>query len=283
VHPLEVASLAYLLSGVLLLSVRASSWSRLGALYRFLGLPQLPFPSVRKGDFLMLVPMVLFGAVLAPISFMAGLSRTAASSASILSVSENAFTVLLAAALLGERLRAAELPPLVATLTGVAVLSWAGAGDGGVGDPIGNALIVTACLLWSVDNLISRILSVRGDPLELAGLKSLLGGGALTALAPAMGVEIKLELSHVLLLTVLGFVSIGSSLVLYMAALHHIGAGRTSVIFASSALFGVVFAMILLGERLSFQQCLSCLLVISGVTGLYLATRPSGELGSGEG
>ncbi len=57
------------------------------------------------------------------------------------------------------------------------------------------------------------------------------------------------------------------------AALHHIGAGRTSVIFASSALFGVVFAMILLGESLSFQQRLACLLVMSGVIGLYAAGR----------
>ncbi len=272
-HPLGVASLAYLLSGVLLLSLRASSWSHLGALYRFFGLPQLPFPSVRKSDFLMLVPMALFGAVLAPIAFMTGLSMTTASSASILSVSENAFTVLLAAALLDERLRPGELPPLVATLTGVAVLSWAGAGDSGVGDPLGNALVVMACLLWSVDNLISRILSVRGDPLEIAGLKSLLGGGTLTALAPVIGVEIKLEPSHVLLLAALGFVSVGSSLVLYVAALHHIGAGRTSVIFASSALFGVVFAIILLGESLSFQQQLACLLIIPGVIGLYAAGR----------
>ncbi len=271
VHPTWVASLSYLLSGVLLLALRVASGGRLGRLYEFLGIPQHEFPSLQWSDLILLVPVALFGAVLGPLAFMTGLSRTTASIASILSISENAFTVLLAAALLGERLRSAEVPPLAATLVGVAYLSWAGSGDHGLGDALGNLLIIAACLLWSADNLLSKVLSLRGDPLEIAGLKSLLGGGILVAMAASAGVALALGPAQALLLVALGFVSIGLSMSLYVSALRHIGAGRTSVIFASSALFGVVAARAVLGESLTFGQWLACLLTLSGVVGLYRA------------
>ncbi len=269
VHPLWVASLSYLLSGVLLLTLRVSSRGRVRRLYEFLGIPQHGFPSLHRSDLVLLIPVVLFGAVLGPLAYMTGLSRTAASVASVLSISENAFTVLLAASLLGERLRPAEVPPIAATLVGVTYLSWASSGGRGPGDALGNLLIVAACLLWSFDNLLSKVLSLRGDPFEVAGLKSLLGGGALAAVAASAGVVLTLGPVQALLLASLGFVSIGLSMSLYISALRHIGAGRTSVIFASSALFGVVAARAILGETLTVGQWLACLLTLSGVAGLY--------------
>ena len=270
-HPLVVAGLVYLVSGVFLVIIRVQSSFKLKPLYRFLGLKHRAFPTLSLKDFKILFGMVLFGAVLAPFIFLFGLQLTTVINASFLSITENVFTIMLASFLLGERLRKKEILPVVAILSGAIFLATnlEFTSLKLAEKLLGNLLVLIGCFLWGVDNTLSRMLSIEGDVLEVAGFKSLFGGLLVTILCMLLGIPLNLNLIQIILLVFIGLFSIGISLVFYIAALHYIGASRTSTIYATSAVFGAIFAMIILKEKIMLIQIFSGIIMLAGVYSLY--------------
>lgn len=64
-----------------------------------------------------------------------------------------------------------------------------------------------------------------------------------------------------------GAVSLGLSLALFYIAMRHIGAGRAGLISSTSTLWGVLGALLLLSESLSFRVVGSSLLMLLGLGG----------------
>lgn len=270
-HPLLVAGLIYLVSGVFLVAIRIQSQMKFNSFYGFLGLEYRKFPTLDLRDFKILLGMVFFGAFLAPYIFLYGLQLTTAINASFLSITENIFTILLAGLLLGERLGKKEVLSVSAILLGVVFLvtNLEFSSLNLAERLLGNLLVLVGCFLWSVDNVLSRLLSVEGDAIEVAGFKSLIGGLTITTLCMLLGVPFNLNLVQIVLLVFIGLFSIGFSLVFYFAALHHIGAGKTSTIYATSAVFGALFAVLILQEKFTLVQVLSGIMMLVGVYALY--------------
>ncbi len=270
-HPLLVAGLIYLVSGVFLVTIRVQSSFKLKPLYGFLGLKHRAFPTLSLKDLKILLGMVLFGSVLAPFIFLYGLQLTTVINASFLSITENIFTIMLACLLLGERLRKKEILPVIATLSGAVFLATnlEFTSLKLAEKLLGNLLVLIGCFLWSVDNTLSRVLSIEGDVIEVAGFKSLIGGCLVTILCILLGIPFNLNLTQIIFLAFIGLFSIGVSLVFYISALHYIGAGRTSTIYATSAIFGTIFAVIILQEKIILTQIFSGILMLAGVYSLY--------------
>jgi drug/metabolite transporter (DMT)-like permease len=190
---------------------------------------------------------ILSGGVLGPLLLMWGLQTTLAGSAALLLNVEGVLTTLVAGVLFREAVgRRIWLAALVMLLGGL-LLSY---------DPqarfslsLGSLAIVGACLMWAFDNNLTRNISA-GDPGFIAMSKVFAAGGINLALGLMQGGHLpaSLPLAGSMLL---GFLSYGISLVLFILALRHLGSARTGAHFSTAPLFGAALAVFWLGEPAS--------------------------------
>ena len=232
VPPLFLAGLLYLGAGIFLGVVRPF-WRRRPATGR----------PLNWRDRWTLVGVVLAGGVLAPPLLLWGLERSSAMTTALLLNLEVVFTVLLAGIVFREHLGARIAVAAIIMAAGGVVLGWT------PGDPTlaaGAAAVTGACLLWALDNNLTRLIA-EADPLLIVEIKGLAAGTVNVVLALATGQSppspgtIAFGLS-------LGAVSYGTSLVLFILAMRQLGAARAGAYFATAPFFGAAGGLLLLGE-----------------------------------
>lgn len=256
--PLALSAATYLAAGLLL-----APWLR--------GL------RIRRFDLPRVALMSLAGAFLAPVMLYQGLRHANAADASLLLTLEMAFTALLAALLLRERLRGRALAGMALLAASALLVGAAGALAPRTGETtglLGVLLVVGATFAWSVDNLASTHLMRRHDPRGLIALKSLVGGAAcgvaflLTLLAEPHPPFTPRNAGEILFI---GLVGVGLSTVVFYRALGLVGAMRTTGVFVPGiALSGAAAGHLLLGEPLGPFHLAAATLAVLGV--LLLAT-----------
>jgi drug/metabolite transporter (DMT)-like permease len=133
----------------------------------------------------------------------------------------------------------------------------------------GNLLIVGACLFWGIDNNLSKFLSKKRDIVKVTGLKCILGGSALLAVSWLLGTSLNIPLTSIPYIVSVGALSIAFSILLFLFALREIGSMRTGVVFATSSLFGALFAYLVLQEPFTPIQFLAGIAMLMGVYMLY--------------
>jgi len=129
---------------------------------------------------------------------------------------------------------------------------------------VGPALgVLGACLAWGIDNNLTRRVSLS-DATFIAMTKGLAAGAVNVTLAfllgsslPAIGV-----LGGSLLL---GFVSYGVSLTLFVVGLRHLGTARTGAYFSVAPFVGAAIGLLALGEPLTLQFAIAAMLMAVGV------------------
>jgi drug/metabolite transporter (DMT)-like permease len=230
--PLGIAALLY--AGAALSSVVARPLAKKSG--RALGRSAVP----------RLLLIALFGAALAPTLLAWGLASAGATGSSLVLNFEAIFTVLLA------RIAYREHVGLRVGLA-VAVMS---VGGGLIGFDatrtldrahIGGLLLVLAATAsWALDNTLTRGLAEE-DPLDVVAAKASLGASATAGLAFALGESLPAARDAIALLAC-GATGYGLSLLFYLQAQRHIGAVRTSSVFATGPFVGAGLAW-LLGDR----------------------------------
>lgn len=277
--PMLLAGLAYLASGTYLALLRLSPRQLVAPLYGALGL-EYRRPHAPTAEALALAFVVaILGSFLAPYVFLEGLRSVPASDASLLAVSELAFTLVMVAALLGERFGREELLGVAAIAAGLAVMAVGSGGDGR-GNLTGYALVLLGCLLWAADNSVSKLLAIRGDVIEVASLKSLAGSALLLSVSAATGQLSGLDPRYLSAAAAVGVLCLGNSLLLFFAGLRHVGSGRTTSIFASNSLFGALWTCLLLRESPGGPQLVAAALISAGIAALYRAGGRAARLRS---
>ena len=244
--PLLLAGLLYLGAGVFLSTVRLLRRDR-----RAEGL------GLTTAQWATLAGAVVIGGVLAPPLLMWGLSHTPASSTALLLNLEVAFTALLAAIMFREHLGGRIAAATALMMLGGMWLTWTG---GRTDLSLPALAVAVACALWALDNNLTRLISDL-DAVFLAQVKGLVAGAVNLGFALYLGHHFPGWISSLLAL-VLGAVSYGSSLVLFILAMRALGAARTAAYFALAPFFGAAGGVILVGEPLS-----SRLLVAAGLMG----------------
>ncbi len=223
-------------------------------------------PLARR-DLPWLAGAILTGGLLAPIALMTGLSLTSGFAASLLVNLEGVMTAIIAVIVFSEfagpRLWAAMV---LMTVAGV-FLSWDP--NQGTIDPLGPLLIVFAMFCWGVDNNLTRQISNK-DPVRIAEVKGLIAGCTSLAIAILLGASIPFDAS-ILLALILGALSYGASLVLFVKALDGLGSSRTAAFFSFGPFVGAIVSVLLLGETLSVLIVVAAVLMFCGV--LLLATE----------
>lgn len=191
-----------------------------------------------------LLGMILLD-IAAPILLMLGLRHSNAANASLLNNFEIVATSLIAFFLFREqisRLLAAAI--LLVTIASI-VLSWEGAGS--LSFNTGSLLVLAAAACWGLENNCTRMLSHRSS-VETTTIKGLFSGLGSLLVAFLWGESLPAA-GLMMLVMLLGFVSYGLSINFYIKAQKDLGAARTSAYYSIAPFLGVLFGILLLGER----------------------------------
>jgi drug/metabolite transporter (DMT)-like permease len=236
VQPIPLAAFLYLGSGLGLLSLKGYQ--------RFIQRSTEREAQIQKADLPWLVGAILAGGVAAPIILLFSLQKTPAATASLLLNFEGVATTLIAALLFKESIsRRAGWAMALITLSGIFLsinpnATW--------GFSLGAIGILAACLLWGLDNNFTRNISAK-DPLMIVTLKGLGAGSFSLGLALILGQQIPVP-GIILGALLLGSLSYGLSIVLFIHAMRGLGAARTSTLFGAAPLAGMGLSFLLFRE-----------------------------------
>ncbi|HEV8712918.1 MAG TPA: DMT family transporter [Candidatus Binatia bacterium] len=228
--------------------------------------------SLQLSDLPWLAGAILAGGIVGPILLMVGLALTPASSASLLLNLEGVFTAVIAWFVFKEHCDRRIVLGMVAITAGGLLLSWTGQPELKV--PWGAVAIVGACFAWGIDNNLTRKIAL-GDPRQIAGVKGLIAGTVNLALAHVAGTNLP-SFSVLAIAALVGFLSYGVSLTLFILALRHIGTARTGAYFSVAPFIGAALSILVLGERLTISFLAAAGLMGIGVW-LHLTERHEHE------
>jgi drug/metabolite transporter (DMT)-like permease len=216
-----------------------------------------------RGDVGRLAGVVLSGGVLGPVAMLFGLRRVSGLTGSLLLNLEAPLTVLLAVVVFREHLGAAGIGSVLCIVSGAAALGFS---PGSLrADPLGVALLASACLCWAIDNNLTQRLSLR-DPFAIVRVKTLVAGAVNTALGLAFVTHGALPpWRYTLAALALGSVSYGASVVLDAYALRLVGAAREAAYFATAPFVGALASVLLLRNPLRWIDGVAMLAMIAGV------------------
>jgi len=259
VEPIPLAAFLYLGSGIALLGLK---------LFQRINKQRSDREAqIRKPDYPWLAGAIIAGGVAAPIVLLFSLRNTAAATASLLLSFEAVATTLIAFFAFKEAISrrawwAIALITLASILLSINLhMEW--------GLSLGALGIIVACVLWGIDNNFTRNISAK-DPLTIVTIKGLAAGTFSLAMAMALGNKLpSWEVATGAL--VLGSLSYGASIVLFIHAMRGLGAGRTSALFSTAPVAGVILSFLIFQEPPSWLFILALPLMVAGT--LFLVSE----------
>lgn len=232
VAPIPMAALLYLGAGLAMALFKGAR--------RLAGQPEAEAPLSRK-DLPWLVGAILAGGVAAPIVLLFSLQRTPAATASLLLNFEGVATALLAALIFKEAIGTRVWWAIGAVTTASILLSWDT--DAGCGISLGALGVLAACVLWGLDNNLTRSVSAK-DPLAVVMYKGL-GAGAFSLILGRATDQPLPRWAIAVVVMALGIASYGASVALYVLALRGLGAARTSALFGTAPFMGAALSLVI--------------------------------------
>lgn len=214
---------------------------------------------LERGEWRWLAAAILAGGVAGPVLLMYGLSAMPASGASLLLNAEGAFTALLAWFVFRENFDRRIALGMAAIVAGALVLAWPGEARFGAVWPV--LAVLGACFAWALDNNLTRKVSLA-DATWIAACKGWAAGVVNLAIAATM-VPHWPTVGTLLAAGVVGWISYGVSLALFVVGLRHLGTARTGAYFSVAPFIGALIALPLLGEPVTLR-----LLVAGGLMAL---------------
>jgi drug/metabolite transporter (DMT)-like permease len=215
---------------------------------------------IKPPDIKWLAGAIISGGILAPIVLMVSLQNTPASTASLLLNFEGVGTTLIALLFFKEAIgRRAWTAIIVITLASIFLSTNF---ESGFGLSLGALGIILACILWGVDNNFTRNISGK-DPLAIVAWKGLVAGTFSFFLAMSLGNPLPSFIA-ILYTLALGFVSYGLSTMLFIRSMRGLGAARTSALYGTAPLAGVLLSIVIFGEFPSFLFIIAAILMIGG-------------------
>ncbi len=218
-------------------------------------------PPLERRDLPWLAGAILAGGVIAPVALMYGLTLISGFASSLLLNLEGVATAIIAVIVFKEHAgKRVWIALLLMTLAGVS-LSWdPSQGELNLAGPL---LVVLAMICWGIDNNLTQHISNK-DPTQIVQLKGIIAGTTSLSLALLLGLQIPLDASIVYAL-ILGSLSYGLSLILFIKALEGLGSSRTGSFFSFGPFMGAVVSILLLGETITWPLIAATILMLFGV------------------
>jgi len=208
---------------------------------------------------------IVAGGIIAPLCLTYGIKYGTASEVSLLLNLETVATTLIAWLVFKEYIGPYVWSGKALILVGAVIVVLKT--ERGLAFSISGILVVLACIFWGIDNNLTRDVQELSSTV-LASIKGLAAGtcSIVLALLFSSGSASVFQLSGAL---VIGALSYGLSLVLFVEALRKIGVARTATFFAVGPFVGTLLSVALLGERPSAAHWLATSLMIAGIFLLY--------------
>ena len=250
VPPVLMAAFLYLGSGTGIALVKLSQ--RLMSNQKEAGL--------RRPDMGWLAGAIISGGILAPIILMISLKNTPASTASLLLNFEGVGTTLIALFFFRESIsRRALAAILIITLASIFLSTDF---KSGFGFSLGALGIILACVFWGVDNNFTRNISAK-DPLTIVAWKGLVAGTFSLLLGLSLGQQVP-PLTTIVSILLLGFISYGLSTMLFIYSMRGLGAARTSALYGTAPLAGVLLSILIFRDPITLLFGLAAVLMAVG-------------------
>jgi drug/metabolite transporter (DMT)-like permease len=215
---------------------------------------------IKRPDVGWLAGAIFTGGILAPIILMISLKNTPASTASLLLNFEGVGTTVIALLFFRESISRRALFAILAITLASIFLSTNF--QSGFSFSLGALGILLACFLWGVDNNFTRNISAK-DPLTIVAWKGLVAGSFSLLLALGLG-QRPPALTVILSILLLGFISYGLSTMLFIYSMRGLGAARTSALYGTAPLAGVVLSIIIFHDPLTLLFIIAAVLMVAG-------------------
>lgn len=208
---------------------------------------------------------IVSGGVAAPLFLAYGIRHGTATGVSLLLNFETVATTLLAWMIFHEQIgyRVWIGKFLIIGASILVILT----GSGGVQLSMPGLSVLAACLLWGIDNNLTR--QLESLPASLLACMKGWSAGIFNVLLSLFLFRSPVTAFQVSGALAIGALSYGASLVFFIHALREIGSARTSTWFASGPFIGTILAVIVLGEHPPGVFWVAALVMLAGMVILY--------------
>ena len=202
---------------------------------------------------------------------MLGISRLSGSAASLLGAMNPVFIPILAAVFLHERLTAAKVACVAASMAGVVLV----VGVGGQADALGAVLMLGSVFLWSSASIIIRRIGGRYDAMQVAMLAMLcalpfvMGWSALELHTQPIAVTPE----GVLAVLYMGLLGTAAPHSLWNYSLSRMDASFCSMFYPLQPLVSSALGVLLLGEQMTVSFVVGGLIICCGVVMAVISGR----------
>jgi len=240
-----------------------------------------PKTKVKKTGKRTLILLILLGVAEASgtISYTIGLQETTATNASILINSETIFAILLGIIIFKEKLSKQEMLPFILIFVG-AILIPVGAdlqnNNWHMSDFMtSDLLILLSGFFYCLDTFIAKKISNSITTRHIVHIMSCTG--AVMALSLMLWFEIPFDISleQLSIISFVGFLGIGVTMMFFVIALRLLGAVRTVLIYSTTTVFSIVYSVSILSETITILNIASIGSVLLGI--IVLRNRVSSD------
>jgi drug/metabolite transporter (DMT)-like permease len=212
---------------------------------------------------LLLTGAIVLGGIIGPLLILFGLRTASSGSVSLWLNLEFVTTVILGHFVFREHLSSRGWIAAGGTLIAAVLL----VGDDGGGGILPVILITSGCLCWGFDNHFTALIDGI-SPTQTTLWKGVVSGAfnLLMGSAVAGGVG---RPAVVLVALLVGAVSYGISITLYVTAAQGIGATRSQMVFSAAPFFALLLSVTVLGEAFSGAQAMAAVIIVISLMVLF--------------
>lgn len=225
---------------------------------------------IQKEDYKNIFLSAFFGTNLNLLLFFFGLKNTHAINASVLIATTPIFTIIFAHIFLKEKVSMKLILGSSLALLGTILIVGAPALQLDIKSSIGSLALLGSSLAWVGHEIVSKRILPKYGPMAIAFFTTFIGG---VLFSPLAAFEFIKNPSWFTNLSILGFLGLLFGIVfasftaytLWQKGLNETTAGEASFIFYITPLSGVLFSILLLGEKFTSILFLGSILIIGGI------------------
>jgi len=263
INPITLAAVIYIINGLFFTPIKKNDDS---------------LKKIGKRNFL-LIAIIGLAEVSGIITYFFGLKESTAVNASILTNGEIIFSILIALMIFKERLKKREYIPFSMIIVGIVLIP--------IGYELfhaqltltdlilGNLLILLSGVFYAMDINLCKYVTDRIDPRRITQIVSFIGAGFAFFLLFALQIPIKINISQLPVIAILGIFGTGMATFFFLIALRLIGTVRTVLLYSTNFVFGVIFAVVFLHENVVPSNLAS---IAFASVGIYLLRKKLGKV-----
>jgi len=214
-----------------------------------------------------LTGVIVFGGILGPLFLMIGLKTANAMSVSIWLNMEMVATAILGVLLFKDYLDRYAVIGVLLTLSAGIIISIQEPGSG----VVSAVFILFACIFWGLDNHLSALID-GVSPQTITFVKGVIGG--ITNFTIGMFLNNwQIQLNLIPAALIIGVLSYGISIVLYVISAQNLGATRSQILFSTAPFWGIFAAWIFLNEPLNLIVLISFSILVFGIIFTNIASH----------